>query len=71
MKQVKDDLVKMEAAVSQAETDLNPGHGFTIRPLFFVSLRYFSVFSPYLTLKFTDFIKLNCYNYVTKLSESD
>ncbi|XP_068218298.1 biogenesis of lysosome-related organelles complex 1 subunit 4 [Palaemon carinicauda] len=35
IKRVKDDLVKMEAAVSQAETDLNPSHGFTIRPLFF------------------------------------
>ncbi|XP_066974559.1 biogenesis of lysosome-related organelles complex 1 subunit 4 isoform X3 [Macrobrachium rosenbergii] len=35
IKQVKDDLVKMEAAVSQAEADLNPSHGFTIRPLFF------------------------------------
>ncbi|KAK7078218.1 hypothetical protein SK128_023519 [Halocaridina rubra] len=35
VKRVKTDLVKMEAAVSQAESDLNPSHGFAIRPLFF------------------------------------
>lgn len=35
VKRVKEDLIKMEAAVSKAETDLNPSHGFAIRPLFF------------------------------------
>lgn len=36
---VKEDLIKMEASVSQAETDLGSSHGFTtvIKPFFFVS----------------------------------